>query len=316
MKRCFTLEAIAPFDFELTLEATPPAFPFVYEKGILSRAVRLESGKLVPIEVRSIGTVKRPLLEVTVYSDLAEEERDQVERELSWFLCLNDDLSEAIEIMRNDPSLRAIAEAFEGVRPWTEMRVFEGLIGAIIFQQISIWAAFAIVRSLVEKLGSKVEIKGETFYEFPDVKLLASADDSLLRACKLSRNKARYVRSLAKEVLEGRLSFDSLAKMPSERAVEELKKFKGIGTWTAEIFLATSLKKWDIVPADDLGVQRAVGKFCLGNKKASATEVRQVAEGWGRFKWPIAYYLLVASERPERLRCTKVKSAREKIDVS
>ena len=284
MRRRFTLEAIAPFDFGLTLEATPSAYPFVYEKGLLSRGFRLESGKLVGVEVRSIGTIRKPLLEVVAYAKLSEGERDQIERELSRFLCLDDDLSEALELMRGYEKLAPIAGAFEGVRPWTEMRPFEGLVCAVLFQQISIWAAFSIIRSLVEGLGPKVKAEGKVFYEFPDARELTSATGSKLRAYKLSRNKAKYVRSLAREFLEGKLDFKALATMPQNTAIGELKKLKGIGTWTAEMFMATSLKRWDVVPADDLGLRRAVGEFCLGRPQATAREVREVAESWGNYR--------------------------------
>jgi 3-methyladenine DNA glycosylase/8-oxoguanine DNA glycosylase len=67
------------------------------------------------------------------------------------------------------------------------------------------------------------------------------------------------------------------------------------------MFLATGLKRWEVIPAGDLGLQRAVGEFCLGKERATEEEVRGVAEGWGEMKWPMAYYLLVASERKERL---------------
>ena len=301
-KRRFTLEAVAPFDFELTLEVTPPAYPFVYESSALRRAFRLESGELVPVEVRAIGTTEKPLLEVVAHGDLSEKGRDQIERELSRFLCLKDDLSGAIELMRGYERLAPIVEAFEGVRPWTEMRPFEGLVCAVIFQQISIWAAFSIIRSLVQRLGPKVKADGKVFYEFPDARKLASVRGSTLRACKLSRNKAKYVRSLAKEFLKGDLNFEALAAMPSSAAIEELKKLKGVGNWTAEMFMAMGLKRWDVIPADDLGLRRAVGEFCLGRGRATPEEVREVAEGWEKYKWPITYYLLVASERKERLR--------------
>ena len=300
--RRFLLEPISPFDFELTLEATPPAYPFVYENGSLRRAFKLESGKLVPVEVRSLGTIEEPLLEVTVHADVSRRVCDQIKRDLSLFLCLNDDLSEAFELMQSYEKLAPLMKTLRGVRPWTEMRPFEGLVCTVIFQQISIWAAFSIIRSLVERLGPRVRAKNKVFYEFPDARKLALIPTRTLKACKLSRNKSRYVRSLSKEFVRGTLNFETLAAMSSSAAIEELKKLKGIGTWTAEMFMATGLKRWDVIPADDLGLRRAVGEFCLGHERATAEDVREVAESWGKYKWPIAYYLLVASERKERLR--------------
>jgi 3-methyladenine DNA glycosylase/8-oxoguanine DNA glycosylase len=224
--RRFKLEAVAPFDFELTLEVTPPAYPFVYESGSLRRGFKLGSGRLAPVEVRSVGTVRNPLLEVIVYASLTKGERDQIERELSWFLCLEDDLGRALELMRGYERLAPLVGAFEGVRPWMEMRPFEGLVSTVLFQQISVWAAFSIIRSLVQRLGPRVEARGKVFYEFPDARELASAPISRLRACKLSRNKSDYVRALARRFVEGDLDFESLAAMPPNAALERLRELR------------------------------------------------------------------------------------------
>jgi DNA-3-methyladenine glycosylase II len=301
MVKRIRIDVKPPFNFDLTLKATPPSHPFVYSNGVLKRAVKLSSGKLLPIEIRSIGTVDHPSLDVIALKDVNSRERGEIIDKLTWFFSLDDDLSKVYRLMEEDEALHPLIERFYGVKPWTVLTPFEGLVNAIIFQQVSIWAAFAMIKALVERLGSKVEVHGETFYDFPSVKTLAVADVGELRMCKLSRNKASYIKEIATKIANEKLDLHALKVASMEKALEILKKLKGIGTWTAEIFLATGLKRWEAIPADDLGVRRAISKFYFGGRKVTSQEVRNIAEKWGRYKWPIVYYLLVASERLERV---------------
>ncbi|HDI42569.1 MAG TPA: DNA-3-methyladenine glycosylase 2 family protein [Candidatus Bathyarchaeota archaeon] len=298
-QRCL-LRANPPFSLDLSMRATQPSAPATYENGVLTRALRLSNGRLIPVRLRQTTSTESPTIEVELLAKVDEEERHEITRMLDRFLCLSDDLRPAHKIMQKDPALNPILEKLRAVRPWTSLNAYESMICGVLFQQISLNAAFSIIRSLVQSLGDCVAVGGRTYYDFPRPEVLAEASVERLKACRLSRNKAVYVRGIAQAIVGG-FDPEELGKMPVDEALEVLMGFKGIGRWTAELILATGLKRWEVVPADDLGIRRAISQFYLGGKTASASDVRKVAENWGQYKWPIAYYLLVASERMQRL---------------
>ena len=295
--KTFEISATSPFNFDLTFKATPPAAPFEYKNGILKRALRLESRKLIPIKVNSIATVEKPILKITALKNVNANEKNEIIDKLTWFFCLDRDLSKAYVLMDKDPVLSWIKKRLYGCKPWTVLTPFEGIVDSIIFQQISIWAAFAMMQELVKKLGEKVVVNGEIFYEFPSIETLANTNIKSLKNCKLSRNKAAYIKNVANKIIDGELDIEKLQNSSTEEALEILKKLKGIGTWTAELILAAGLKRWGIIPADDLGIRRALSKFYFKGKVVTGQDAREFSKQWGDYKWLIIYYLLVASER-------------------
>ena len=298
--RAVEVEPKSPFDLRLTLVGTEPAFPSIYDGLYLWRLVRTSYGSLVAIRVRQEGPVNESSLVVEFPSGpVADEEMEEALSAVCRFLCIHDDLSGAYAKMEADPVLRPIGRALRGMRPWTAFSPLEGLFDAIMFQQISLKAAFSIIRRFVMGLGQRVEVGGRVLYAFPRAQDILAAGPERLRALGLSRNKAAYVLNLARAVIRG---FDpaGLADEPLGRALEELMALKGIGRWTAELFLATGLKRWEVVPADDLGIRRAFARF-YGLEDPRGDAIRAVASRWGRDAWPIAYAMLVASERMDRV---------------
>ena len=298
--RAVEVEPRGPFSLKLTLVGTEPAFPSVFDGQALWRLIRTAEGSLVAVRVEQIGPMEEPVLRVSFLSGpVGDEEAEEALRAVCRFLCIHDDLSSAYAKMEADPVLRPIGRALRGMMPWTAFRPLEGLFDAIMFQQISLKAAFSIIRRFVMGLGQRVEVGGRVLYAFPRVQDILAAGPERLRALGLSRNKAAYVLNLARAVIEG---FDpaGLAGEPLERALEELMALKGVGRWTAELFLATGLKRWEVVPADDLGIRRAFARF-YGLEDPRGDAIRAVASRWGRDAWPIAYAMLVASERMDRV---------------
>ena len=168
---------------------------------------------------------------------------------------------------------------------------------AIVFQQISLKAAFSIIRRFVEGLGQPIRVGGRTLYAFPRPEDIAKAGRERLRKLGLSRNKADYVLSLSRSLISGQLDLEAVGKLPVEGAIEALTALRGVGRWTAELFLATGLKRWEVVPADDLGIRRAFAHI-YGLERE---RIRPFVARWGKDAWPIAYYMLVWCERRQRV---------------
>ncbi len=152
--------------------------------------------------------------------------------------------------------------------PRIRERGYETLLRTIVGQQVSVHAANAIWTRLDAAVG-----------QGNDPARLAAASDETLRAVGLSRQKVAYARSLAEEIISGRLD---LAHLPEddEEAIAALVRIKGIGRWSAEIYLLFAEGRSDIWPAGDLAVQVEIGRLLGLAERPSEQQLRALAEAW------------------------------------
>ena len=154
------------------------------------------------------------------------------------------------EAAARDPVLSNLV-ALVGVidyRPRNADGPFAALARAIVFQQLAGRAAQAILGRVVDTAGGHLT---------PEALSLAS--DEALRAAGLSANKLASLRDLTGKVLDGSIDFPRLAPLSDEAIIERLTSVRGIGTWTAEMFLMFELRRLDVWPVDDLGVRQGYG---------------------------------------------------------
>ena len=145
---------------------------------------------------------------------------------------------------------------------------YETLLRTIVGQQVSVAAAASIWNKLAAGVGDLTQ---------PDI--VAAAPDEALRAAGLSRQKASYAKSLAEEVSSGRLDLSALPK-DDEAAIAQLIRVKGIGRWSAEIYLLFAEGRRDIWPAGDLAVQIEIGRIMGHAERPSEKQTREIAEAW------------------------------------
>ena len=157
---------------------------------------------------------------------------------------------------------------------------FAGLARIIAAQQVSAASAHAIIGRLEATLRP---VTAEGFLEL---------DDGALKAIGLSRPKMRYCRALAEDLLAGRIDLDGLAALDDQAAIEHLVRAKGIGVWSAEIYLLFALRRPDVWPADDLAVQVAVQRVKGLEARPGRAEMVELAAPWrphrsaaARFLW-------------------------------
>ena len=145
---------------------------------------------------------------------------------------------------------------------------YRTLLRTIVGQQVSVAAANSIWNKLEAGFG-----------EGCPADVMAAAEFDALRACGLSAQKQSYAKSLAQLVLDGALDFDALPA-DDEEAIALLTKVKGIGRWSAEIYLLFAEGRPDIWPAGDLAVQEAVGRILGLGARPSEKQARELAEPW------------------------------------
>ena len=142
---------------------------------------------------------------------------------------------------------------------------------AIVGQQLSTKAARTIYLRLTERYGGRTPSPAE---------LIADDLDELRVAAGLSRAKASYLRSLAEHVVSGELELERLDEMPDDEVAAELVAVKGLGQWTADMFLMFHLQRPDVLPVGDLGIRRAVERAYELPAMPGPAELTEIAEPW------------------------------------
>lgn len=189
----------------------------------------------------------------------------------------------AVHLTRADPTLGAVIRAVGpcAFAPRADGTHFEAVARAIVFQQLSGKAASTIHGRFHALYGDRAPEPAE---------LLATTDEAL-RGAGLSRQKIGYLRDLAARVAAGDVPLDRIEAMDDAEAITALTRVKGIGRWTAQIFLMFRLGRPDVLPELDLGVQKAVQLAYGLDALPSPREVARIGEAWAPWRTVAAWYL-------------------------
>ena len=182
-------------------------------------------------------------------------------------------------LLKSDEDLKDLINLIPKIVPFRREKGFEGLVRLICEQQLSVASAKAIFDRLA-KIVSPFEAK-----KF----LKVSKKD--LQKTGLSRQKIDYCTGLANECISGNLDFNALHKMDDEGLSKELCKVKGIGKWTADCYMLASLKREDIWPVGDLGLQISVQKLKKLSKRPSEKELEEISLKWKPYRTLVANML-------------------------
>ncbi len=156
---------------------------------------------------------------------------------------------------------------------------FFTLARAIVAQQISVRAAASIWARLLAVAPEMLPAQ------------VLSAGRARIAACGLSQRKAEYVADLARHFADGALHVDAWPAMDDEAIIAELIQVRGIGRWTAEMFLIFNLLRPDVLPLDDLGLQRAISLHYFKGRTRSREAMRRVASAWAPWRSVATWYL-------------------------
>jgi DNA-3-methyladenine glycosylase II len=194
--------------------------------------------------------------------------------------------------------MHKITQQLCGFKFPTTPTAFEGLVDAIVEQQISIKVARTIEERLAQRFGKKLEINNETYSAFPTAQTIAESSISDIRACGLSQRKAEYIHNAAEHILSGKLDLETMKTNPDPVSViRVLDELKGIGPWTAELTLLRGMQRWDVLPADDFGIKRVISTYYYGGKSIKTPEAQETAQTWGKWQGLAAFYLILAEAK-------------------
>lgn len=198
--------------------------------------------------------------------------------------------SAVLHLRRSDPVLARVVASHGPHR--FELRTggshFDAIARAIVSQQLSVKAASTIhgrFRDLYDGAGGA-----------PDV--VARIPEKRLREVGLSRQKISYIQDLARRVASGELDLDRIDEMSDDELVARLTAVKGIGTWTAQMFLMFRLGRPDVLPVLDLGIQKAIQRVYGLRKRPSARQMEKIGRAWAPYRTIACWYLWRSLDQP------------------
>ena len=183
-------------------------------------------------------------------------------------------------LKKSDPVLRAIIERVGPCRMQFSLAEFHSLAEAIVYQQLNGKAALTIFKRFSALAGEPLTPQG-----------ILKLSDEQLRAVGLSKQKSAYLKDLAVKTRDGLLNFTRLPDMSDEEVIKHLTQVKGVGVWTAHMFLMFSLRRPDVLPTGDYGVQAAIRKHYKKRKLPKPHIMEKIAKPWAPYRSVACWYL-------------------------
>ncbi len=183
-------------------------------------------------------------------------------------------------LKKSDPVLRAIIERVGPCRMEFGPAEFASLAEAIVYQQLNGKAAVTIFNRFAALAGEPITPDG-----------ILKLSDKQLRSVGLSKQKSAYLKDLAAKTASGLLDFSRLPELSDEEVIKHLTQVKGIGVWTAHMFLMFSLRRPNVLPIGDYGVQMAVKKHYKKRKLPKAKDMEKIARAWEPYRSIACWYM-------------------------
>ena len=252
--------------------------------------VRALPGSPEPVIVRATQTHHQDALAITIEGDPADEAA--VLALVRRMLGADRDLADFERSAATIPWLVPLVTRMRGVKPPRYPTLWEACANAIVFQQLSLRAASAIMRRLIVALGRPVPTDHAPLplYLFPAPESLQHASDDLLRAAGLSLNKIAALRHVAQAIASNTLDATTLERCTTADAAAMLRQIKGVGPWTAAVILLRGLGRLDVFPANDTSVAANIA-LVAGSVPFDAQRVLDVL---GPQRGMLYFYLLLA----------------------
>ena len=183
-------------------------------------------------------------------------------------------------LKKSDPVLAEIIERIGPCRMQFGKPTFHTLAESILYQQLNGKAAATIFDRFTALAGDPLTPQG-----------ILKLTDAEMRAVGLSRQKTSYLRDLSEKTAAGLLEFQRMPEMPEEEVITHLTQVKGVGVWTAHMFLMFSLGRPDILPVGDYGVQAAIKKHYKKRKWPKPAVMEKIAKPWTPYRSIACWYL-------------------------
>lgn len=185
-------------------------------------------------------------------------------------------------LSRADPQLAGVIKTVGKYSIKIRTNAFQSLVESIIYQQLAGSAANIIYTRFIKHYDNLLP---------KPIQIISTSDIELKSKVGLSSNKVRYLKDLSTKVEQGKINLELLSTMSDEEVIAELTLVKGIGRWTAEMFLIFCLGRSDILPATDLGIRKAVHKLYSLPELPKPAELLAISQPWRPHRTVASWYL-------------------------
>ena len=185
-----------------------------------------------------------------------------------------------LHLKKSDPVLAEIIERVGAYRMNYDEPAFASLAEAIVYQQLHGKAAATIFKRVTDLAGLPLMPEG-----------ILKLTEAQLRGAGLSKQKLSYLRDLAEKTRSGEVEFARFPELSDEEVIAQLTQIKGIGRWTADMFLMFSLRRPNVLPTGDLGIQMAIRKHYRKRKLPKPAQMEKIAKVWEPYRSVACWYL-------------------------
>ncbi len=283
-----TLLPKAPFDFWHTLTFLQDHKANGIVRRILDNELRFAMtilGKPVAFFVKSLGTVKKPRLELTLHAKKFDDDIiSSAKEQLTFYLSLDDDLEHFYKLGNKDSAFKPVIKALCGYHQVKFPSIFTSICWALVTQRTPNSFAYLTMQRFCELLGDAITVEGERYTTFPEAKKFLRARDKVLIATNNTRKTDRLM-----DIARAYITVDetSLKTAPYEEAVRAVKKLKGLGQWSAEYILLRGLGRYERTGWTDTAILESVSTLYTGGFRISEGDAKKLAEhyGWYQGLW-------------------------------
>lgn len=287
----FNISVIEPFRLDLTvwaLKRRPQNIIDQWDGVSYLRIFNIED-LIVKVEVKQNSNSQ---ISVKAYSNNPINHlKDKISNLIINVFGLHIDLTEFYNAFKNNSLLSPIILKFKGVKPARFPNIFESLTNAIAFQQLSLEAGFSLLSHLALKLGNPF---GDIHlnYAFPEPSIITKSSIEELMSLGFSKRKSETLIFIA-SAIQNEKTMSQLDALSNEEIIEYLCHFKGIGQWSAEYVLLRGLGRIDILPGDDVAVQKGIMNLLKLYKKPDFNELKKIEKDWYPYAGMIYFHLVL-----------------------
>lgn len=279
-----------PWSFELArrhLMTSSLGTTYQQLNGNLRRVLRLNDKYFL---VEFSPSLDRKRLRVTLFGEPSEGQVAQTKSIAKRIFAYDHPLRRVYRMMSRVKTLARLIPDFNGLRIIQTPSVFEMVAIVIMGQQVNLTFAAKVKQQLIRAYGNRIRVGSYDYFGFPSPELISRLSPRKLRSIQFSQRKAEYLVDFAKAVVSGEVNEPALMRLSDEAIFEELSQFRGIGRWTVDMVLMRALGRLDVLPALDVGLQKAYGRV-FRRKRPTSDELLNVASRWKGFRSYASFYL-------------------------
>ena len=292
----FPIDVVPPFRLDLSvwaLRRRPRNTIDRWDGTSYQRALML-SDEPVAFCLTSAQGAEQPFLAVALSGgNRSTETKEGIRANIEHILGVRVELSGFFRIASEDNVLGPLAARYRGVKPPRFPTVFEALVNAVAFQQISLEAGLSLLNRLTANYGRAVQLDGTLLHAFPRPCDLAGLEPQALREVGFSFRKATTIIEHSRAVVAGHLDLESLADLTDDDVVSRLTSLSGLGRWSAEYVLLRGLGRLHIFPGDDVGARTNLARWLGLNPPLAYDGVARAVSRWQPYAGMVYFHLLL-----------------------